>query len=146
MRRHATCPNLMQMPNRSYNLRYLHGPSRTRSHLLRWRVSYVPTPFISRSYSDVCSDDRQLAEEITEDKHRRVRHELEPGDVIEAVSTVARIEGIDSSRKSNTVFASQIQICDVASPAVPDSRASYIWSFSPVHAGWACGERGWRGH
>jgi hypothetical protein len=44
-------------------------------------------------------EERQLAEEITEDKHRRVRHELEPGDVIEAVSTVARIEGVDSSRK-----------------------------------------------
>ena len=34
-----------------------------------------------------------------EDKHRRVRHELEPGDVIEAVSTIARITGVDSSRK-----------------------------------------------
>ncbi|KAG6916308.1 hypothetical protein DXG01_007465 [Tephrocybe rancida] len=42
-------------------------------------------------------DDRQLAEEISEDKHRRVRHELEPGDVIEAVGTVARIAGVDSS-------------------------------------------------
>lgn len=43
-------------------------------------------------------DDRQLAEEVTEDKHRRVRHELEPGDVIDAVTTVARIDGVDSSR------------------------------------------------
>lgn len=43
--------------------------------------------------------DKQLAEEITEDKHRRVRHELEPGDVIEAVGTVARIAGVDSSRE-----------------------------------------------
>ena len=34
-----------------------------------------------------------------EDKHRRVRHELEPGDVIDAVKTVARISGVDSSRK-----------------------------------------------
>ncbi|KAG5645386.1 hypothetical protein DXG03_006339 [Asterophora parasitica] len=42
-------------------------------------------------------DDRQLTEEISEDKHRRVRHELEPGDVIEAVGTVARIAGVDSS-------------------------------------------------
>ncbi|KAG5653218.1 hypothetical protein H0H81_001695 [Sphagnurus paluster] len=42
-------------------------------------------------------DDRQLAEEISEDKHRRVRHELEPGDIIEAVATVARIAGVDSS-------------------------------------------------
>jgi hypothetical protein len=44
-------------------------------------------------------EDRQLAEEITDDKHRRVRHELEPGDVIEAVSSVARIAGVDSSRE-----------------------------------------------
>ncbi|KAF5360312.1 hypothetical protein D9758_009126 [Tetrapyrgos nigripes] len=42
-------------------------------------------------------EDRQLVEEITEDKHRKVRHELEPGDVIEAVQTVARISGVDSS-------------------------------------------------
>lgn len=34
-----------------------------------------------------------------DDKHRRVRHELEPGDVIEAVSTIARITGVDSSRE-----------------------------------------------
>ncbi|KAG2136966.1 uncharacterized protein EDB93DRAFT_1253823 [Suillus bovinus] len=40
--------------------------------------------------------DHQLAEEITEDKLRRVRHQLEPGDVIEAVSTVCRISGVDS--------------------------------------------------
>lgn len=40
--------------------------------------------------------DHQLAEEITEDKLRRVRHQLEPGDVIEAVSTVCRIAGVDS--------------------------------------------------
>ena len=37
-----------------------------------------------------------------DDKHRRVRHELEPGDVIEAVSTIARITGVDSSRESIT--------------------------------------------
>ncbi|KII85493.1 hypothetical protein PLICRDRAFT_44793 [Plicaturopsis crispa FD-325 SS-3] len=48
------------------------------------------------SATDV-DDDRQLAEEIAEDKHRRVRHELEPGDVIQAVGTVARIAGVDSS-------------------------------------------------
>lgn len=41
-------------------------------------------------------EENQLQEEIVDDKHRRVRHELEPGDVIEAASTVARISGIDS--------------------------------------------------
>ena len=43
-------------------------------------------------------DNQQLAEEIVDDKLRRVRHELEPGDIIEAVATVARIDGVDSSR------------------------------------------------
>lgn len=39
----------------------------------------------------------QLADDVSDDKHRRVRHELEPGDVIEAVATVARVAGVDSS-------------------------------------------------
>ncbi|KAG2092805.1 uncharacterized protein F5147DRAFT_821583 [Suillus discolor] len=40
--------------------------------------------------------DHQLAKEVTEDKLRRVRHQLEPGDVIEAVSTVCRVSSADS--------------------------------------------------
>ena len=43
-----------------------------------------------------------------DDKHRRVRHELEPGDVIEAVSTIARITGVDSSRESFTKSAMSV--------------------------------------
>lgn len=43
-------------------------------------------------------DDQQWVDDVVEDKHRRVRHELQPGDVIEAVSTVTRIVGVDSSR------------------------------------------------
>ena len=39
------------------------------------------------------------ADDDPEDKHRRVRHELEPGDVIESVTTVARVIGVDSSGK-----------------------------------------------
>lgn len=54
-------------------------------------------------------DQQQLAEEIVDDKLRRIRHELEPGDVIEAVATVARIDGVDSSRTSHTFFAAFIQ-------------------------------------
>jgi hypothetical protein len=49
-------------------------------------------------------EDRQLTEDIVDDKHRRVRHELEPGDIIEAVNTVARVTGVDSSRQY-TYFA-----------------------------------------
>lgn len=48
----------------------------------------------------VCVTDRVLDEEVLDDKHRRVRHELEAGDVINAAETVARISGIDSFRAS----------------------------------------------
>lgn len=37
---------------------------------------------------------------MKDDKLRRIRHELEPCDVIEAVKTVTRIVGVDSSRSS----------------------------------------------
>ncbi|KAJ7700350.1 beach-domain-containing protein [Mycena rosella] len=62
-------------------------------------IVQVEVPPWAESYeiSATDMDDRQLAEDITDDKHRRVRHELEPGDVIEAVTTVARIDGVDSS-------------------------------------------------
>ncbi|KAJ7337518.1 beach-domain-containing protein [Mycena albidolilacea] len=62
-------------------------------------IVQVEVPPWAESYeiSATDMDDRQLVEEITDDKHRRVRHELEPGDVIEAVTTVARIAGVDSS-------------------------------------------------
>ncbi|KAI9451783.1 beach-domain-containing protein [Russula earlei] len=56
-----------------------------------WAESYE----ISSTDADG-DDSRQLAEDVADDKHRRVRHELEPGDVIEAVSTIARITGVDS--------------------------------------------------
>jgi hypothetical protein len=59
-------------------------------------------PPTSKFDPNLFSDNRQLAEDVVDDKHRRVRHELEPGDVIEAVSTVARITGVDSSRESIT--------------------------------------------
>ncbi|KAF8233255.1 beach-domain-containing protein [Tricholoma matsutake] len=62
-------------------------------------VNQVEVPPWAESYEISASemDDKQLAEEIADDKHRRVRHELEPGDVIEAVGTVARVAGVDSS-------------------------------------------------
>ncbi|KAJ7639738.1 beach-domain-containing protein [Mycena polygramma] len=62
-------------------------------------VVQVEVPPWAESYeiSATDMDDQQLAEEIADDKHRRVRHELEPGDVIEAVTTVARVAGVDSS-------------------------------------------------
>ncbi|KAJ6464029.1 beach-domain-containing protein [Mycena sanguinolenta] len=62
-------------------------------------IVQVEVPPWAESYeiSATDMDDRQLAEEIADDKHRRIRHELEPGDVIDAVTTVARIAGVDSS-------------------------------------------------
>ncbi|KAG8221472.1 hypothetical protein J3R82DRAFT_1685 [Butyriboletus roseoflavus] len=48
--------------------------------------------------AEAFSDDNgnALTDEIADDKHRRVRHELEPGDIIEAVSTICRVSGVDS--------------------------------------------------
>ncbi|KAG1732883.1 uncharacterized protein EDB91DRAFT_1150772 [Suillus paluster] len=54
-----------------------------------------PNTLVVPSWTDE-DGDHQLTEDITEDKLRRVRHQLEPGDVIEAVSTVCRIVGVDS--------------------------------------------------
>ncbi|KAE9403157.1 hypothetical protein BT96DRAFT_505900 [Gymnopus androsaceus JB14] len=61
--------------------------------------SQVEVPPWAEPYeiSSTDMEDRQLAEDIAEDKHRRVRHELEPGDVIECVGTVSRVAGVDSS-------------------------------------------------
>lgn len=36
---------------------------------------------------------------MIDDKLRHIRHELESGDVIDAVATVARVVGVDSSRE-----------------------------------------------
>ncbi|KAF8882140.1 hypothetical protein BD779DRAFT_1544178 [Infundibulicybe gibba] len=62
-------------------------------------VMHLEVPPWAESYeiSSTEFEGGQLAEEITDDKHRRIRHELEPGDVIDAVGTVARIAGVDSS-------------------------------------------------
>ena len=61
------------------------------------------------------SEDKQLDDEVREDKHRRIRHELEPGDIIEAVNSVARISGVDSYRtmihRSCFNFTSHVSIC-----------------------------------
>ena len=77
-----------------------------------------------------------LADEMAEDKHRRVRHELEPGDVIEAVSTICRVSGVDSYRTDLP--------CVVASPltALLPSRVTHFRTYTPVHVGWIDRERG----
>ncbi|KAI8986856.1 beach-domain-containing protein [Trametes punicea] len=61
-------------------------------------IAQIEVPPWSESYELSSTDvDDQLGEEIVDDKHRRVRHQLEPGDIIDAVKTVARISGVDSS-------------------------------------------------
>ncbi|KAG1874893.1 beach-domain-containing protein [Suillus subluteus] len=67
--------------------------SRSTSH--EEASSAFDSELLSPSQSELTSPNT-LTEDITEDKLRRVRHQLEPGDVIEAVSTVCRITGVDS--------------------------------------------------
>ncbi|KAJ7075426.1 beach-domain-containing protein [Mycena belliarum] len=76
------------------NIRNIEAPEADSQSIVQ-----VEVPPWAESYeiSATDMDDRQLVEDIADDKHRRVRHELEPGDVIEAVTTVARIAGVDSS-------------------------------------------------
>lgn len=45
------------------------------------------------------TDDQKWEDDLTEDKQRRVRHELEPGDVIQEVRNVTRVTGVDASRQ-----------------------------------------------
>lgn len=83
-----------------------------------WAEGYDPTATgvdgkLNRTASKSSAErqaERQLQEDIVEDKHRRVRHELEPGDVIESANTVARISGVDSSRKRSPVSIMSVQM------------------------------------
>ncbi|KAJ2916640.1 hypothetical protein MD484_g3777, partial [Candolleomyces efflorescens] len=75
-------------------VRDVHPPD---SDTLSVHQTEVPPWADSYEISSTEMEDKQLAEDIVDDKLRRVRHELEPGDVIEAVATVARVAGVDSS-------------------------------------------------
>ena len=44
--------------------------------------------------------EEQWIDEFSDDKLRRIRHELNDGDSVEDVCSVTRIVGVDSSRKS----------------------------------------------
>lgn len=86
--------------------------------------------------AEALSDDNgnALADEIAEDKHRRVRHELEPGDVIEAVSTICRVSGVDSYR---TDILSFIGLPLTLLP----SRVAHFRAYSSLHVRWTDRER-----
>lgn len=56
-------------------------------------------PIDDRTANIASSDDTRWGDDSTEDKNRRIRHELEPDDVIQDVQTVTRIVGVDASRK-----------------------------------------------
>lgn len=75
---------------------------------------------------------------MKDDKLRRIRHELEPGDVIQAVKTVTRIVGVDSSRACLSSSALRCRYYR--------SWTAYTRQVTLVHARWPCGKRGWRGH
>ncbi|KAI5118373.1 hypothetical protein M0805_008701 [Coniferiporia weirii] len=60
------------------------------------QVELVVPPW-AEGYEFQSSDGEHWLDEFDDDKLRRVRHELHSGDVIEAVCTVTRIVGVDSS-------------------------------------------------
>ncbi|KAF8327734.1 beach-domain-containing protein [Cantharellus anzutake] len=60
-------------------------------------VVVVQAPWDESYNFDVAEEDDKWEDELIDDKHRKIRHELEPGDVIEVVKNVARIVGVDSS-------------------------------------------------
>ncbi|EKM77777.1 hypothetical protein AGABI1DRAFT_121854 [Agaricus bisporus var. burnettii JB137-S8] len=59
-------------------------------------VTEVPPWAELYEISSMEMDEPALAEDVVEDNLRRIRHELEPGDVIDGVTTIARIAGVDS--------------------------------------------------
>ena len=69
-----------------------------------------------------------LADEFAEDKHRRVTYELEPGDIIEAISTICRVSGVDSYRTDILSAAD--------SPLTFASRPGYSFSDIPTSTFW----------
>lgn len=63
-------------------------------------VAHVEIPPWEESYefgATEVEEEQQWDEDVNEDKHRRVRHELEPGDVIQDVRNVTRVTGVDAS-------------------------------------------------
>ena len=60
-----------------------------------------------RQYSLTRLPGEQSLDDFSDDKLRRVRHELQDGDIIEAVCTVTRIVGVDSSRKQTKFLVSE---------------------------------------
>ncbi|KAG1791176.1 BEACH domain-containing protein [Suillus plorans] len=87
----------VQLKDNSRSTSHEEASSTFDSELLSLSQSELASPntVVVPSYTGE-DGDHQLTEEVTEDKLRRVRHQLEPGNVIEAVSTVCRVSGVDS--------------------------------------------------
>lgn len=79
-------------------LKYHHGSKHTKFQQLTWMVKFLPIIRILNSHS-LLHQEPALSEDVIDDKLRHIRHELESGDVIDAVATVARVVGVDSSRE-----------------------------------------------
>lgn len=62
-------------------------------------IVHVEVPPWEESYefSSTEAEEHQLDDDVNEDKQRRVRHELEPGDIIQDVRNVTRVTGVDAS-------------------------------------------------
>ena len=88
---------LISIHNPLYKWKLRHGPKLMNSLRRGSKVSGSGVKYMQTFKRLV--EEQEWAEEVGEDKHRRVRHELEPGDVIEAVKTATRITGVDSSRR-----------------------------------------------
>lgn len=76
--------------------RYRPGQSLMKYLLPTWKVSIFAHVFEAAKIIGQIVNSPKTSRKI---KHRRVRHELEPGDVIECVGTVSRVAGVDSSRE-----------------------------------------------
>ncbi|KAF6760566.1 hypothetical protein DFP72DRAFT_988225 [Ephemerocybe angulata] len=90
-------------------VRDVHPPE---SDTLSVHQAEVPPWAESYEISSTDMEDKQLVEDIVDDKLRRIRHELEPGDFIDAVATVARVAGVDSSPGLLIIGKSHIYMLD----------------------------------
>ena len=74
------------------------------------------------------ADEEKWFDTVVEDNHRRIRHALEPGDIIEQVQNVNRIVGVDSFRTFSTLESMTTFNSYPASLLVLGKTCLYIFS------------------